>query len=186
MWWMTVAAAWALPGATTAWTVLQEANPRVECAELADGPWCRAVDAIDQPVDRLAAILEDMPQFRARFPRILAIEALEADTLHIVLDFPAGLSDRDYVARYTRATDGEARLLRWEPVAHPKAPASAEVVRLPKMAGEWRLDPTDADTTRVTYLWQAEIGGSFPSFLAGRARAITGTEALSDLAAASR
>ena len=186
MWLLTVAAAWALPGPTTAYAVVQDANPRVECATLADGPWCRSIGTIDRPIDRVAAVLEDMPKFRDRFPRILALEMLEPDTLHVVLDYPAGLSDRDYVARYTKTTDGDARLLRWVPVTHPKAPETDGVVRLPRMAGEWRLEPVDADTTRVTYLWQAEIGGSFPTFLAARARSMTGTEALSDLAAATR
>lgn len=185
MWLVWASAAWALPGAGTPWAVVQEAGPRVECAVVGGEPWCRAIGAIDQPIDRVAVVLEDMPRYKDRFPRILDMRMLDDDTLYVLLDYPAGLSDRDYVARYTRSTDAQARLWRWEPATHPDAPPGA-AVRLPQMAGEWRLDPIDPGHTRVTYTWQADLGGSFPNFLAARARAIAGTAALTDLTAATR
>lgn len=173
-----------LPGPDAAWTVLQD-EPRIACTQVADEPWCRAVGTLAVPIERVATVLEDMPKYADRFPRVVSIRQLDDDTLHVVLDYPVGLSDRDYVAKFTRLTEGDARLWRFVSVTHKDAPPADGVVRLPRMAGEWRLEPAGAGT-KVTYTWEAEILGSFPSFLLDRARTTAGNAALADLEAALR
>lgn len=174
----------ALPGPDATWTVLSESGPRVECTETGGEPWCRSIGTVPLPIDQVAATLEDMAAHQALFDSIVSIEVLAPDTMHIILDYPALMSDRDYVARYSRAVDGEARMYRWVPVVHPAAPEVDGIVRLPRMAGEWRLDPAGT-STKVTYTWEAEIAGSFPSALLNKARKIAGGEALKDIEKAS-
>lgn len=176
--------AWALPGAGASWTVLSDSNPRVECTEVSGEPWCRSIGTVALPIDQVSATLEDMAAHQALFESIVSIRVLAPDTMHIVLDYPAPMSDRDYVAKYSRSTEGTARLYRWSPVVHPDAPEVDGVVRLPKMAGEWRLEP-DGSGTKVTYTWEAEIAGSFPAMLLNKARKIAGSEALKDIEKAS-
>ena len=170
----------ALPGADAQWKVLSKGDPHIECTEVSGEPWCRSTGMVPLPIASVAATLEDMPAHQHLFESIISIRVVAPDTMHITLDFPAPLSDRDYVAKYTRTTDGETRMYRWSSVAHPDAPEVDGVVRLPKMAGEWRLEPV-GNQTRVTYTWEAEIAGSFPSFALNTARKKAGGEALKDI-----
>ncbi len=170
----------ALPPDDAPWEVLEEAPVRVECARLPDGPWCRSTGVIAAPVERVARAVAEMRHHHELFDSVLRIDVLEPDVLHVVLDYPAPLDDRDYVARYTREQDGDAVVFRWVPVEHPGAPPEEGVVRLPRFAGEWRLEP-DGGGTRVRYTWEAEIAGSFPSFAYGTAWRRMGWESLRDL-----
>jgi hypothetical protein len=177
--------AWALPTSGATWTVLSGGDPYIECTEEAGEPWCRSTGLVALPVDKVADTLEHMAQHQALFESIVKIEVLEPDVMHIVLDFPVIMSDRDYVARYTPLTEGETRIYRWEPVTHAKAPETSDAVRLPKMAGEWRLSPKDGQTL-VTYVWHAQIAGSFPEAMLGTARTKAGQQALADIRKAAK
>lgn len=178
-------AAWALPGASATWTVLSSGDPTIECTEDGGEPWCRSTGLVALPVEKVADTLEHMADHQALFDSIVKIDVLEPDVMHIVLDFPVIMSDRDYVARYTPSTEGDARIYRWESVVHAKAPEIDGIVRLPKMAGEWRLVPKDGQTL-VTYLWHAQIAGSFPDAMLGAARTKAGQQALADIRKAAK
>jgi carbon monoxide dehydrogenase subunit G len=178
-----VEVAQALPGPGAVWTVLSSGDPVVECTDVAGEPWCRSTGMVSLPIDKVAATLENMAQHQALFESIVSIQVVAPDVMHITLDFPSPLSDRDYVAKYTRGTQGEVRTYSWVP-ATVQVPAVSGVVRLPKMAGEWRLEPV-GNETKVTYTWHAEIAGSFPDALLGQARKKAGGEALKDIRKAS-
>ncbi|MEZ4237326.1 MAG: START domain-containing protein [Myxococcota bacterium] len=154
-----IAPAWALPGADAQWTVLSDGDPHIECTEVAEGPFCRSTGVVPLPMSAVSATLEDMAAHQALFDSIVSIDVLKPDTMHIVLDFPWPLSDRDYVAHYTRLTEGDAKIYRWESVKDAGAPPLEGVVRLPRMAGEWRLEP-EGSGTKVTYLWHADVLGA--------------------------
>jgi hypothetical protein len=157
-----VGTAFALPGADAQWELLSGGPPKIECTTVAGEPWCRSAGVVPLPIDQVSTTLENMAAHQDLFDSIVKIDVVAPDTMHIVLDFPPIMSDRDYVAKYTRSTEGEARLYRW--VSVPGTPPVDGVVRLPKMAGEWRLEPSGANT-RVTYTWHAEIAGDFPNAL---------------------
>lgn len=176
--------AWALPGADATWTNLQAADPKIECTEVSGAPWCRSTGLVPLPIDQVANTLENMAKYQSLFASIVRIDVLAPDTMHVVLDYPWPLTDRDYVAKYTRGVSGEIRTYRWDPVVHPSAPETPEAVRLPKMAGEWRLEPV-GNETRVTYTWQAEIAGSMPAGAYETARRKAGQEAIKDITNAS-
>lgn len=185
VWWLAIQNASALPGPDAAWAELSSSPVRIECADVAGEPWCRSLGVVEAPIERVAATLEDMANQGEVFDSVLSIRMLAPDTVHVVLDFPGVLSDRDYVAKYTPATEGAVRLYRWVPVEHPDAPPQEGVVRLTKMAGEWRLEP-DGARTRVSYTWQADLSGSFPTWALSVARKRAGWEALHDLAKAQK
>ena len=180
-----IGSALALPPADAQWERLSSGPPEVACTTVDAEPWCRSTGLVALPIAQVAATLEDMPKYQDLFESIVSIEVVAPDTMNIVLDFPSPMSDRDYVAKYVRSTEGETRLYRWTSVAHPDAPPNDGVIRLPKMAGEWKLAPEGANT-RVTYTWHAEIAGSFPNALLSRARIKAGGEAMKDIEKASR
>lgn len=170
-----------MPDGTATWENLATKPVRIDCTEWQGEPWCKGTARVSAPVDSLAKSLEHMDQSAEVFEAVSAIHVLEAGTLHITLDFPGMISDRDYVAKYARNTDAEGvRHYTWIPVTHAKAPEVSGVVRLVDFAGEWTLVP-DGESTLVTYLWQADLAGSFPSWALGIARKKTGNEALKDL-----
>lgn len=171
----------ALPGPDAAWQTLDTNPVQIACTEIDGEPWCRSEGLIDADAEAIRQTLEHMDQHQELFESVLSIRTLELGLLHVTLDFPGMLSDRDYVARYAYDTDGAAHLYRWTPAQHPDAPAVDGVVRLERMAGEWRLEP-EGSQTRVTYTWQAELAGTFPAFAINTARKKAGHEALKDLA----
>ncbi len=175
------ALALARPGADATWDLLDSSPVRIECTEVSGQPWCRSVGVIAAPIDQVASAMEDMASQSDVFEAVSQIDVLGDDTYRVVLDFPGMFSDRDYVAHFTKRVEGEARIYAWEPVTHPKAPEVDGIVRLSRMAGEWRLEPAGTGT-KATYLWQAELMGSFPSWALSTARKKAGNEALKDLA----
>ena len=178
---LLISSALARPGADATWELL-DANPvRIECTEADGRPWCRSVGIIAAPIDEVASALEDMGSQADVFDAVSQIDVLEPDTFRIVLDFPGMFTDRDYVAKFSKLTEGDARIYRWVPVTHPDAPETDATVRLVRMEGEWRLEPLDGKT-RATYLWEAELMGSFPNWALPTARKKAGHEALKDLA----
>lgn len=79
---------------------------------------------------------------------------------------PPLVANRDYAvrARRLRADDGSCRMT-FE-AANELAPAKPEGwVRITKLRGEWRFEPTAAGKTRVTYVIFSDPGGSLPAFL---------------------
>jgi hypothetical protein len=178
---LIAAAAAAPPGDEAAWETLTTSPVKVECATVAGQPWCRSYGLIHAPIAQVDGALRNMSTSADLFESVLSIDVLAEDTMHIVLDYPAPLDDRDYVAKYTYITQGDTRIFQWSPVVHPGAPETAAAVRLPNFAGEWRLQPSGQNTI-VRYTWQAEINGSFPSFAYAQAWKKAGHEALKDLA----
>ena len=173
----------ATPGSDAQWTVLSGGDPYIECTAVDSIPWCRSTGLVELPIDKVALTLEDMPKYKALFDSISSIEVVSPpDTLHVVLDYPMGFDDRDYVAKYSRRTEGDVRIIAWEAVSG--VPEVEGVVRMPRMAGEWRLTP-EGGFTRVTYLWQAEVVGALPEMFWDTARKTAGKEALKDIRKAS-
>ncbi len=183
--WMSTAITLAAgpPGDEAAWEEIRNDEVRVECVEVAEQPWCRAHGVVRAPIAKVSDTLEHMPAHQDKFDMVLSIREIEAGLLHITLDYPRPFSDRDYVARYTPATEGSVRWYRWAPAADTRAPEVDGVVRLPRFAGSWRLQPAGGNT-HVTYTWHADVGGSFPRWAATTARKRAGHHALTDLAVA--
>ncbi len=181
-WWLVMLSSWAMPPSDATWTLLSEGKERIECTEQGDVTWCRSSATVTAPIDKIVGSLSDMAKNADRFESILSIRTLEADVMHITLDFPGLLSDRDYVARYEmQERENGVHALVWTPIKHPNAPHVKGVVRLNDYEGEWLLEPAGSSTV-VTYLWHASYGGSLPALALPMARKKTGQEALKDIA----
>lgn len=79
---------------------------------------------------------------------------------------PPLVANRDYAvrARRLRADDGSCRMT-FE-AANDQAPAKPDGwVRITKLRGEWRFEPTAAGKTRLTYVIFSDPGGSIPAFM---------------------
>jgi hypothetical protein len=135
---------------------------------------------IGAPVSTAVSVFAELDKYVSKMGAITLVERLAPDILHVVMDYPTPLSDRDYVARFTRtsAADGSTTFA-WTPVEHPSAPPTSSIVRLSWLEGEWKFAP-EGSNTRVTYLWQADPGGNLPNVESVWKKA--GTLAITDIA----
>lgn len=171
------------PGDDATWSQIRNDVVFVECTEVAGEPWCRSTGLVGAPIAGVTESLKTMADHQDKFEAVASIRTLEPGTLHITLDYPSPLSDRDYVAKYAPSVDGERRIFAWTAVQHPEAPPVDGVVRLPKFSGSWQLEPSGT-YTKVTYTWHAAVGGALPAWAYTTARRRAGHEALKDLALA--
>lgn len=170
----------ALPPADTVWLPLSSSPVRIECAEKL--PYCRSSAVVNTDLATAVRTFSELDQHQDRMGAISKVERLEGDVLHVVMDYPFPLSDRDYVARFTRRTDPDGtEVFAWTPVEHPRAPVSPEIVRLTWSEGEWSFK-AEGGNTRVGYLWQSNPGGGIPDVGAVYKRA--GFLAIQDIASA--
>lgn len=188
LWLLLCLSALALPSGAASWSVLAEGDPsageaRVSCTEEGGKPWCKSEAVLPASPDAVEAVLTDFSRYTEVFLRVTSCRVLEPQVVHVTLDMPAPLSDRDYIARFERSVDGADRVFRWKAVEHPLAPPG-EAVRLVRSAGEWRLSPAAGGKTRLTYTWEAELGGDIPEWALPRAWTVQGTEVVEWLIAA--
>lgn len=183
---LALSVAFASPTADATWTTLLEQPVLVECTgEKGPEPFCRATARFAGATPLLASTLADMPDHSEKFESIVSVVRVEPDTMHVVMDFPWPLADRDYVARYVRTDRPDGGMtLAWTSVAHAKAPPTDDVVRLENFSGSWALTPLPDGRTEVVYTWHALYGGALPDQALNTARKKTGQEALKDLASA--
>jgi hypothetical protein len=177
---LAAAALAALPPSDATWTLLQSSPVRIECTTVAGKPWCRSTGVIGVPVAKAADTFEHLDAYVARMGAITLVERLEPNVLHIVMDYPFPLDDRDYVAKFGHRveTDG-TQVYPWTSVESAAAPPTNGVVRLSWFEGEWRF-ADEGGHTRVTYVWEADPGGNLPDVKAVRTKA--GFLAIQDMA----
>lgn len=78
---------------------------------------------------------------------------------------PPIVSNRDYVVRARRLTEGTACRMTFEAANElgPKPPDGW--VRVSKLKGHWLFEPLEGGKTRLTYVVFTDPGGSIPPFL---------------------
>ncbi len=170
----------AVPGADAVWSPLQSSPVKIECTTVGTSPYCRSTGIISAPVETAVATFAALDQHVSKMGAIGKVARLEPDVLHVVMDYPFPLSDRDYVARFVKTVQEDGTtVFAWTPITHASAPEESGVVRLTWLDGEWRF-AADGANTRVTYVWQSDPGGGLPDVKAVRKQA--GTLAVQDIA----
>lgn len=143
------------------WYLLQSSPVKIECIKSGTKNYCRSTGVIGVQKSVASDTFAHLDQHLSQMGAITAIDRLEPDVLHIVMDYPYPLSDRDYVARFTLRHEGETDIYAWSPIESASAPPKTDVVRLTWLDGEWRFAP-EGNNTRVTYVWEADPGGNLP------------------------
>lgn len=158
---LLAAAAFALPPANATWSSLTTNPVQIDCTEDGGRKVCRSTGVIGVPVATAVATFAELDKHQAKMEKISKIVRLETDTLYVVMAYPGILSDRSYVAQFSRRTDADGtEVFGWKPVTHAGAPDDG-TVRLTAFEGEWRFK-ADGGNTRVTYVWDAYPGGNLP------------------------
>ena len=168
------------------WNVLQDKKIWIGWAEEGDIPWCKAQTTFPFIMDKIAEILENKTNYPNVFKRIEATTILEPEIVHIMLDMPFPITSRDYIVKYTTHFIDNDLCYQFRAVNHEKSPPTQSYIRLVNAAGEWRLSPLKNNKTQVTYIWNGELLGDFPSWALPRAWKTQGNEVLTWLQEALR
>ena len=116
------------------------------------------------------AVILDVPQqtewmWQCRVSRVLRREADDGVLVYQVLDAHWPATDRDVVFESVPHVVEPGRRLevRFESRDDPAAPPMAELVRMPRLAGDFALEALGPGHTRVTYTVSADPGGALPA-----------------------
>ena len=156
--------------------IIQETDVNLKWTNQNGFPVVRATAKMPFPIDSISKIIEDVKNYPNVFRRIHEIQILDKNIIHIMLDMPFLLSDRDYVIQYSKNKSKATWKFSFNAIDHESAPATEKYVRLINAFGKWELSPTNENETLLVYTWNGELLGDFPEFALKRAWKTQGNE----------
>lgn len=149
---------------TQKWFMLQDAPVQISTTDYSGYPICKVAADLPFPLPAIAQIIENTEDYPDIFNRVTQARELENDVIHITLDMPFPFESRDYVVKYRKQKNEKEWTFTFSAVEHTGAPVEKNVVRLIHAAGEWKLTKLEEQKTRVTYIWNGQLLGDFPSW----------------------
>jgi len=163
------------------WKILNEKDPWVGYVEYENFPWCRATDIFPYSINEIEQFIGKFDTYSNTFSRMIDSDLVDTNLVYLRVDYPFFLSDRDYLVKYSRLTDNKDVYYKWIAEVHPEVPEYDNVVRLINAGGEWTLKYISDNSTKVSYSWNGELRGDFPSFSLNSAWNKAGTEIINEL-----
>ena len=163
------------------WKILNEKEPWVGYVEYENFPWCRATDIFPYSINEIEQFIGKFDTYSNTFSRMIDSDLVDTNVVYLRVDYPFFLSDRDYLVKYSRLTDNKDVYYQWIAEEHPELPEYDNVVRLINAGGEWALKYINDNSTKVSYSWNGELRGDFPSFSLNSAWNKAGTEIINEL-----
>jgi ribosome-associated toxin RatA of RatAB toxin-antitoxin module len=160
----------------TDWNIIQKNEIEIRWTTYDGYPICQATSVLPFSIESISSIIEDVSNYPKVFKRIHKTNILEKDIIHVMLDMPFLLSDRDYVIKYKKYKTPDNWEFTFSPVKHINAPLNKKYVRLVNAAGKWKLISKGDNQTSVSYTWNGELLGDFPNFALERAWKTQGNE----------
>ena len=163
------------------WKILNEKEPWVGYVVYENFPWCRATDIFPYSINEIEQFIGKFDTYSNTFSRMIDSDLVDTNVVYLRVDYPFFLSDRDYLVKYSRLTDNKDVYYQWIAKVHPEVPEYDNVVRLINAGGEWALKYISDNSTKVSYSWNGELRGDFPSFSLNSAWNKAGTEIINEL-----
>jgi len=160
----------------TDWNIIQKNEIEIRWTTYDGYPICQATSVLPFSIESISSIIEDVSNYPKVFKRIHKTNILEKDIIHVMLDMPFLLSNRDYVIKYKKYKTPNNWEFTFSPVKHINAPLDKKYVRLVNATGKWKLISKDDNQTLVNYTWNGELLGDFPNFALERAWKTQGNE----------
>tara|TARA_Y100001970_G_C14105989_1_gene788138 strand:+ start:12 stop:620 length:609 start_codon:yes stop_codon:yes gene_type:complete len=160
------------------WNVLNGDNQKIWIGWL-DTPeidWARTISTIPYSIDKVSKMIEDLENYYQIFDRVKSSDIIKNDIVHIRIDMPFPISDRDYIVQYKIDIQSDYKSYKFQAVKDTEIPINGDCIRLVNAAGEWYLKVVDESSTQVIYTWNGELGGDFPDWALTRAWGKQGTE----------
>ncbi len=163
------------------WNVLNKSMPWVGYQQYDEFPWCRATDIFPYSIKDIESFVGQFDTYSKTFSRMIESNLIDTNIVYLRVDYPLFLSDRDYIVEYNSFNQGNNVFYQWSAVNHQNVPKYDDAVRLVNAAGEWALIFITPDSTQVSYSWNGELLGDFPSFSLTTAWETGGTEIINEL-----
>ena len=158
------------------WSIIQKKVIQIRWTDYEGYPICQTTSVLPFSMESISSIIENVENYPSVFKRIHKTNTLEKDIVHVMLDMPLFLSNRDYVIQYIKSKNQNTWEFTFNAVKHIDAPEKNNYVRLVNAAGKWKLVPKNKNETTVSYTWNGELLGDFPSFALERAWKTQGNE----------
>ena len=158
------------------WNILQNKKIQIKWVNHRDFPICQTSSTLPFSMKSISNIIEDVENYPKIFKRIYKVNILEEDVVHIMLDMPLFLSNRDYIIKYKKNKTPGSWEFSFNAVKHHNAPKTKDHIRLINAAGLWKIIPIDTNKTSIIYTWNGELLGDFPEFAFERAWKTQGNE----------
>ena len=143
-------------------------------------PWCKATIEIDSSINEILNHIENIDDYENIFDTVSSSKEYDDNVVHIVLDIPGFFADRDYVVIFIKYIDDDHIVYEFNSINND-IKLDENYVRLVNAAGQWRLKSIDNKLTKVTYIWNGQMLGNFPSWGLKRAWLKQGNEVLGNL-----
>tara|TARA_Y100000994_G_scaffold10732_1_gene8586 strand:+ start:7469 stop:8077 length:609 start_codon:yes stop_codon:yes gene_type:complete len=160
------------------WNVLQENDNKIWIGwiDTINIDWVRTISTIPYSIDKVSKMIEDLENYYQIFDRVKSSKIIEDDIIHIRIDMPFPISDREYIVEYDTQKNNDYLSYKFQAVKDIDIPLNSDCIRLENAAGEWYLKEVDGASTKVIYTWNGELGGDFPDWALSRAWTKQGTE----------
>ncbi|OUW78870.1 MAG: hypothetical protein CBD77_03650 [bacterium TMED217] len=158
------------------WNIIQKNKIEIKWTTYNGYPICQTSSVLPFSIQSISSIIEDVKNYPRVFRRIHKTNILEKNIIHVMLDMPFLLADRDYVIKYEKSKIQNEWEFTFKAVQHKKAPLDKDYIRLINAAGKWKLISIDDNQTSVSYIWNGELLGDFPNFALERAWKTQGNE----------
>ena len=166
------------------WRVLQDDVTWIGWTDHSGFPVCQTRANFPYPMKSISNIIEDIENYPNVFKRITTAKKLDDDIAYLMLDMPFPFSGRDYIIQFIKDKSETDWVFSFKAVTHVDAPPNKRSVRLINAAGEWLIRPISNNETSVTYTWNGELLGEFPSWALPKAWKTQGNEIIEWLGAA--
>ena len=160
------------------WTVLKDNNIFVGWTSSGGYYWCRSRCVINYDIETISSTLENYERYPQIFKRVTEAKEIESNVVHVVLDMPYPFANRDYVVEFVKEHAKEYRSIKFSSLEDDMILSVPGSVRLIHAAGEWYLKELDSNSTEITYTWNGELRGNFPSYGLTRAWKTQGAEVM--------
>ena len=158
------------------WIVLQDDVTWIGWADHSDFQVCQTRANLPYPMKNISNIIENIENYPNVFKRITTAKILDDDIAYLMLDMPFPFSGRDYIIQFIKDKSETDWVFSFKAVTHVDAPPNKRSVRLINAAGAWLIRPISNNETAVTYTWNGELLGDFPSWALPKAWKTQGNE----------
>lgn len=163
------------------WQQLQNKEIKIYHKIINDQPYCKASKIFSFNSYKIKSILDDKKNYPKNFKRIMFCDSINKDVVHIGVKLPFPFNPRDYVVEYKYFKNDGKEYYIYSSVQKSTIKNTSRFIRLPNASGIWLMEQVSKDKTKLTYLWQGELLGNFPSWVLKRVWKEQGNELLTQL-----
>ena len=167
------------------WVQIQKESVEIDYIWKNGLPWCKSKIYLNYSTDRILEVIKNIANYELIFDSVIHSKEYDNNIVHITLDLPGMFSNRDYVVQFNLLEDKKSNTIVYEfKSIKDFIKIDQNYVRLLNAGGQWRLKSIADNLTEVTYIWNGDMSGNFPSWGLKRAWTKQGNEVLGNLKSA--